>query len=127
MKVGRLAWDGTKIKAFSEIASRHGLVSNRAMSYDRMQTEEVRWQQEIRERLARAEAEDQSDDAQHGANRRGDELPDERQRRESRLEKIRAAQAALEEEARAKAAAKHAAENAAREAEGREPKGGSRS
>ena len=39
LKVGRLALDGTKIKAN---ASRH-----KAMSYDRMQTEEVRLQQEI--------------------------------------------------------------------------------
>lgn len=114
MKVGRLALDGTKIKAN---ASRH-----KAMSYDRMQTEEVRLQQEIRELLAQAEAEDQSDDAQHGANRRGDELPAELQRRESRLEKIREAKAALEEEARAKALAKNEAENVAREAEGKEPK-----
>ena len=86
-----------------------------------MQTEEVRLQQEIRELLARAEAEDQADDAQHGANRRGDELPDELQRRESRLKKIREAKAALEEEARAKAAAENEAKNAIRAAEGKEP------
>ncbi len=89
LKVGRLALDGTKIKAFSEIASRHGLVSNRAMSYDRMLTEEARLQQEVRELLAQAEAEDQADDAQHGTNRRGDELPDELLRRESRFAKPR--------------------------------------
>ena len=118
LKLGRLALDGTKIKAN---ASRHGLVSNRAMSYDRMQTEEVRLQQEIRELLARAEAEDQADDAQHGANRRGDELPDELQRRESRLKKIREAKAALEEEACAKAVADNEAKNAIRAAEGKEP------
>jgi transposase len=114
LKVGRLALDGTKIKAN---ASRH-----KAMSYDRMQTEEVRLQQEIRDLLAQAEAEDQADDAQHGANRRGDELPDELQRRESRLKKIREAKAALEAEARAKAAAENAAKNAVREAAGKEPK-----
>ena len=118
LKVGRLALDGTKIKAN---ASRHGLVSNRAMSYDRMQTEEARLQQEIGELLAQAESEDQAEDAQHGSNRRGDELPDELQRRESRLKKIREATAALEEEARAKAAAEHEAKNAARAAEGQEP------
>ncbi|MBC8115183.1 MAG: transposase, partial [Candidatus Saccharimonas sp.] len=110
MKFGRLALDGTKIKAN---ASRH-----KAMSYDRMQTEEIRLQQEIRELLAQAEAEDQAEDAQHGANRRGDELPDELHRRESRLKKIREAKAALEAEARARAAA----ENAAREVEGKTPK-----
>ena len=118
LKVGRLALDGTKIKAN---ASRHGLVSNRAMSYDRMQTEEARLQQEIGELLAQAESEDQAEDAQHGSNRRGDELPDELQRRESRLKKIREATAALEEEARAKAAAEHEAKNPARAAEGQEP------
>ena len=118
LQVGRLALDGTKIKAFSEIASRHGLVSNRAMSYDRRQTEEIRLQQEIHELLAQAEAEDQAEDARHGANRRGDELPAELHRRESRLKKIREAKAALEAEARARAAA----ENAAREADGKGPK-----
>ena len=56
MKLDRLALDGTKIKAFSEIASRHGLSTNRAMSYDRMQAVEVRLQNEIRELLAEAEA-----------------------------------------------------------------------
>ena len=100
LKLGRLALDGTQIKAFSEIASRHGLVSNRAPSYGRMQTEEARLPPEIRELLAQAESEDQADAAQHGANRRGDEWPDELQRRESRLKKIRAAKAALEAEAR---------------------------
>ena len=113
LKLGRLALDGTKIKAN---ASRH-----KAMSYDRMQTEEVRLQQEIRELLAQAEAEDQAEDAQQGSNRRGDELPDELPRRESRLAKIREAKAALEAEARAQAAAEHAAKNAVREAEGKEP------
>ncbi len=113
LRVGRLALDGTKIKAN---ASRH-----KAMSYDRMQTEEVRLQQEIRELLAQAEADDQAEDAQHGANRRGDELPEELQRRESRLKRIREAKAALEAEARAKAAAENAAKNAVREAEGQEP------
>ena len=66
-----------------------------------MQTEEARLQQEIRDLLAQAETEDQAEDAQHGTNRRGDELPDERQRRESRWQKIREAKAALEAEARA--------------------------
>ena len=121
LKVGCLALDGTKIKAFSEIASRHGLSSNRAMSYDRMQTEEARLQQEIRDLLAQAETEDQAEDAQHGTNRRGDELPDERQRRESRWQKIREAKAALEAEARAQAAAENAAKNVIRAAEGKEP------
>ena len=121
LKLGRLALDGTQIKAFSEIASRHGLVSNRALSYGRMQTEEARLPQEIRELLAQAESEAQADAAQHRANRRGDEWPDELQRSESRRKKIRAANAALEAEARAKAAAENEAKNAVRAAEGQEP------
>ena len=45
--MGRLALGETKVNAFSEIASQHGLVSNRAMSYDRMTTDELRLQAEI--------------------------------------------------------------------------------
>jgi len=109
LKVGRLALDGTKVKAN---ASRH-----KAMSYDRMTREEERLQQEIDELLAKAQAADAAEDAQHG-DRRGDELPDELADRETRLEKIRQAKAALEERARQKAA-DHAAKL---QAEGRTPR-----
>ena len=50
--------------------------------------------------LAQAEAADAAEDAAYGADRRGDELPAELQRRESRLKRIREAKRALE--ARAK-------------------------
>ena len=110
LKVGRLALDGTKIKAN---ASRH-----KAMSYDRRQIEEVRLQNEIRELLSQAESEDQAEDARRGANRRGDELPAELHRRESRWKKIREAKAALEAEVRVRAAT----ENAARAVGGKPPK-----
>lgn len=109
VRVGKLALDGTKIKAN---ASRH-----KAMSYDRMQTEERRLQQEIAELLSQAEQADESDNQQHGPDRRGDELPAELQRRASRLAKIQEAKSALEAEARAAAAT----ENAACAAEGRTP------
>jgi transposase len=109
LQVGRLALDGTKIKAN---ASRH-----KAMSYDRMTTEETRLQAEIEELLKQAQAADESDDAAHGSDHRGDELPAELARRESRLQKIRQAKAALEQQARDKAAA----EAAARQAEGKPP------
>jgi hypothetical protein len=102
--------DGTKIKAN---ASRH-----KAMSYDRMTTEEERLQKEIDELLAKAQAADQSEDEQHGPDARGEELPDELGRRESRLKKIQDAKAALEEQARQKAAV-HAA---ALEAKGGTPR-----
>lgn len=110
LKVGRLALDGTKVKAN---ASRH-----KAMSYDRMTSEEERLQKEIDELLRQAQASDAADDAEHGVDRRGDELPDELTRRETRLQKIREAKAALEEQARQKAA-DHAAKL---EAEGRTPR-----
>jgi transposase len=105
--VGRLALDGAKFKAN---ASRH-----KAMSYDRMGTEEQRLEQEIAELVKQAQATDEAEDAEHGVDRRGDELPAELARREQRLEKIRAAKAALEERARAQALA----DAEAREAEGR--------
>ena len=110
LKVGRLALDGTKVKAN---ASRH-----KAMSYDRMTSEEERLQKEIDELLRQAQASDAADDAEHGVDRRGDELPEALNRRETRLQKIRQAKAALEEQARQKAA-----DHAARlEAEGRTPR-----
>jgi len=53
--------------------------------------------------LAQAEAADAEEDAQHGAEQRGDELPAELQRRETRLRKIREAKRVLEERARQQA------------------------
>src|SRR6202163_1158748 len=97
MKVGRVAVDGTKVKAN---ASKH-----KAMSYDRMKEKERQIRAEVRELLAQAEATDAEEDAQSGADQRGDELPEELQRRETRLKKIREAKGALEERARQKAEA----------------------
>jgi transposase len=96
VKLGHVALDGTKMKAN---ASKH-----KAMSYERMCAAEQQLEHEVTALLARAEAVDTEEDAQYGPGRRGDELPAELARRESRLAKIRAAKAALEEEARARAA-----------------------
>jgi transposase len=95
VKLGHVAIDGTKIKAN---ASKH-----KAMSYKRMTETEARLEQEIKALLHQAEETDAAEDAQYGKNRRGDELPDQLQRRESRLQKIREAKQALEDEAREKA------------------------
>jgi len=95
VKLGRLALDGTKIKAN---ASRH-----KAMSYKRMLEEERRLKGEIAELLAQAEAVDTAEDQEHGRDRRGDELPAELARRASRLERIAEAKRALEERARTEA------------------------
>jgi hypothetical protein len=108
-KVGTIALDGTKVKAN---ASRH-----KAMSYDRMPQEEARLKEEIARLLAEAESADATEDATHGPDRRGDELPEELARRQSRLVKIQQARAMLEERARAEAAE----EAARREADGKAP------
>ena len=98
MKLGRVMLDGSKVKAN---ASKH-----KAMSYGRMQEEEKRLKEEVRRLLAQAEASDAEEDARYGPNRRGDELPPELARRETRLKKIREAKQALEERARERAKSK---------------------
>ncbi len=108
-KVGTIALDGTKVKAN---ASRH-----KAMSYDRMKTEEERLRKEIADILAEARASDDAEDLQHGPDRHGDELPDELARRQSRLAKIQGAKRLLEERARIEAAE----EASRRQAEGKSP------
>src|SRR3954453_12508937 len=97
VKVGTIALDGTKVKAN---ASRH-----KAMSYDRMQEEQKRLTEEIAGMLAEAQAADDAEDARHGPDRRGDELPEELARRQSRRAKIKKGKAMLEERAKAEAAA----------------------
>ena len=87
-KLGCLAVDGTKVKAN---ASKH-----KAMSYGRMREEEERLREQIGELTRRAAAVDAQEDAEYGQEVRGDELPEELQRREGRLRKIQEAKARLE-------------------------------
>lgn len=98
LRVGRVAVDGSKIKAN---ASKH-----KAMSYGRMQEKRKQLRNEVQALLAQAEAADAAEDAEYGADRRGDELPAELQRRESRLQRIREATRALKARATDEAAAK---------------------
>ena len=100
VKLGHVAIDGTKVKAN---ASKH-----KAMSYDRMSEAERKIAEEVERLLAEAERIDGEEDGQWGKGKRGDELPAEFARRESRLAKIREAKAALEAEAKAAAQAKAA-------------------
>ena len=100
MKVGRVAVDGTKVKAN---ASKH-----KAMSYDRMKEKEKDLKAEVKQLLEQAEAADAEEDAAYGKDQRGDELPAELERRETRIKKIREAKRALEARAREKAAAEGA-------------------
>jgi transposase len=96
-RVGRIALDGSKVKAN---ASKH-----KAMSYGRMREQEKHLRDEVKQLLAQAEAVDAAEDAAYGAEQRGDELPEELQRRESRLKRIREAKRALEARAQEEAAA----------------------
>ena len=97
-RIGRVALDGSKIKAN---ASKH-----KAMSYGRMREKQWQLRDEVTQLLAEAEATDAAEDAEFGPDRRGDELPAELQRRESRLTRIREAKRALEARAKDEAAAK---------------------
>lgn len=90
-KLGRVAIDGTKLKANASL--------HKAMSYGRMAEREAALEAEVRAILDEAEAVDAAEDARYG-DARGDELPAELRRRETRLARIREAKAALEAEAR---------------------------
>ena len=90
VKLGTVALDGTKIKAN---ASKH-----KAMSYQRMKEEEQRLEKEIQQLIEKAQQTDAAEDELYGPDKSGDELPPELQRREQRLEKIREAKQALEQE-----------------------------
>jgi transposase len=96
VKVGRVSLDGTKVKAN---ASKH-----KAMSYGRMGEKEQQLKEEVKGLLEQAAAADEEEDRQHGS-KRGDELPEELRRRESRLAKIKMAKKVLAQRAREKAAA----------------------
>lgn len=107
-KLGVVALDGTKLKAN---ASKH-----KAMSMARMKQEQERLEKKVAELLAAAEAADAQEDAQYGRGRRGDELPEDLRHTQSRLARIRAAQAELLAEAAAQAEEK--TESQSEEAQG---------
>src|SRR3989338_8748068 len=81
VKFGHIVLDGTKIKAN---ASKH-----KAMSYGRMNKDLTRLQNEISALLQEAEETDTREDQKYGHDKRGDELPEELTRRETRLAKIK--------------------------------------
>jgi transposase len=91
VQFGHVAVDGTKVKAN---ASRH-----KAMSYARMKTTEQALSAEVDAWLDRAHEADAAEDQEHGADWRGDEMPEWMADKQRRLEAIRAAKAALEAEA----------------------------
>lgn len=91
VKLGHVALDGTKVQANAS--------KRKAMSYGRMLTREVELAQEVARWFAEAAAADESEDAAHGRDRRGDEMPGWVKDKVKRMAKIREAKAALEAEA----------------------------
>ncbi len=94
--LGNVSMDGTKLQGN---ASRH-----KAMSYGYMKKEVERLREDIEALVTQAFQQDEADDAALGS-RRGDELPAELERRETRLAAIEAAMQRLEEQAKAEAEA----------------------
>src|SRR5712664_1151632 len=101
VKLGHVALEGTKVKAN---AAKH-----KALSYGRRAAAEQKLEEEVQALLAHAAAVDSTEAARYGQGQRGDELPAELARRESRRRKIREAQAALEQAAKDDAEAAAAA------------------
>src|SRR5258706_14671636 len=73
------------------------------MRYGGTDETEKRLQKEVQELLKQAEAADEEEDKRYGRERQGEELPEELQRRETRIARIQEAQKALKERAREKA------------------------
>jgi transposase len=94
VKLGNVSTDGTKIQGN---ASRH-----KAMSYGYMKQEVDRLREAIEALVTQAYWQDEAEEAVWGS-RRGDELPAELSRRETRLAKIDAAMRRLEEQAKREA------------------------
>ncbi|HEY8740638.1 MAG TPA: IS1182 family transposase [Candidatus Dormibacteraeota bacterium] len=91
VKLGHVAIDGTKIKAN---ASKH-----KAMSYGGIKERQPRYEEIAAEWLKRAEEIDEAEDAEFGDGR-GDELPEELQRAETRIARLKEAKAAIEKRAK---------------------------
>jgi transposase len=92
VNLGHVSLDGTKLKAST---SKH-----KAMSYGRMKEEEKRLEREIEELMQQSEAVDNEEDRLFGKDNNGYNLPEELQRREERLNKIRGLRQELEQERR---------------------------
>lgn len=89
VKVGVVALDGSKVKANA------ALEANRTYGHI---------EQEVKKMLDEAEAKDAEEDRQYGADKRGDELPDDLADRTSRKARFAACKKRLEQEAAEKAA-----------------------
>jgi transposase len=121
--LGHIALDGTKVKAN---ASKH-----KAMSYGRMEKTVQQLEAEVKHLLEEAQTVDENEDARYGNGKRIDEIPEELQRRQKRLAKIKEAKKALEDQAKADAEVQrqalrekeNALEKEGKSRKGRKPKG----
>jgi transposase len=81
VKLGNVSLDGTKIKANASLSA------NRTLKH---------LEQEIDKMLSEADAKDSEEDKAYGADKRGDELPEDLQDRKSRINRLKACQERLE-------------------------------
>jgi len=83
VKLGKVSLDGTKIKANASLSA------NRTLKH---------LEQEIDKMLSEAEAKDAEEDKAYGADKRGDEMPDDLRDRNSRINRLKACKERLEQE-----------------------------
>jgi transposase len=114
VKLGHVALDGSKFRAN---ASKH-----KAMSYGRMCKIEPELAAEVEKWFGAADSQDETEDTEYGADRRGDELPQWVKNKKARLDKIRAAKAELEAEAKEQARRKEEDKAATAKKTGRKPR-----
>lgn len=91
VKLGHVAVDSTKIKA--------NAAKRESLRYGQLEAAAAALEAEVVRLLTEAQRIDDEEDTRYGAGRRGDELPAELRRRETRLAKIRELKAQLEAEA----------------------------
>lgn len=96
VKLGHVAIDGTKIKA--------NAAKRESLRYGHLEAAAQALEAEVVCLLSEAQRIDDEEDTLYGAGRRGDELPAELRRRETRLAKIRELKTQLEREAQQAAA-----------------------
>jgi transposase len=101
VKLGHVAIDGTKIKANAS--------KRKSLTYKELTKGEKELEAKIKELLEEAQRVDDEEDKLYGKGNRGDKLPEEMRKRETRLAKIKELKAELEREAK-EGAKKHKAE-----------------
>jgi transposase len=92
VKLGDVALDGTKIKA--------NAAKRKSLTYKELTKGEKELERKIFEILGEAQRIDEEEDRMYGKGKRGNELPEELRKRETRLARIRELKAQLEREAK---------------------------